>query len=758
MFCLRTENKRIQKIKLSFYELCKTICCKVNTTFKIWFLIGVFMLLIFSSSCSIRPSNEPLVSITFKDNYSGEYDQIVQILETDVLLKIAPTISREGYIFLGWFLNQSGEEAYDLNKTIKEDVTLYAKWEIITHTIEYYMDNQSIIVYGNITQSLNELIPIPSDTEEKTFIGWYDNFELSGEIVNLSMHITQDLVLYPKWDQLIYTINLVTNIPGESSVVLSVPKEAYVSDYISSFKRYGYVLDGWYNDPTFNHPVDISKLKNTNIVIFARWVDTQTEYYISTLGSDNDEGSEDKPFKTFNKAISIMSPGDTIIVYGGIYNEQLIINKSGTEDAWLSFKAYENDVVIIDGTDIITDPDGIWNGMIMVEAKNYIRIIGFMVINSTGAGIFVADSHHIEIINNYTFNNNSPGIFVWSVDDLLIDGNEVEYSNMHPDAGLEDISLRDNKRVVIRNNYVHHSDNIGIDVAGGSQNVLVYNNVVENVGLGIYVDAWDGELFDVFIYDNISRYNDVGLCVNTENGGSVYNVKVFNNLIYDNRDDGMVIGWGGVKDKTLTMSEIHYYGNKIFNNLGDGIVIYAREYSNTDHLFIYNNYIYDNNGGGIIITGLNDLTPYALNDVWIVHNTIVNNGSENTWFSGGIGIGAQENAIGTMKNIYIKNNIIANNFTFSIAVWPYGTQPSNLVINHNLIDGYREAEDIGETKGTDYVELNPDFVDYTNRNLKLSSTSKAIDAGYMLNFIEYDYDQDPRLDGYLDIGADEYVD
>ena len=143
--------------------------------------------------------------------------------------------------------------------------------------------------------------------------------------------------------------------------------------------------------------------------------------------------------------------------------------------------------------------------------------------------------------------------------------------------------------------------------------------------------------------------------------------------------------------------------------------------------------------------------------MWIVHNTIVNNGSEHTWFSGGIGIGAQDDAIGIMKNIYVQNNIIVDNFTFSIAVWPHGTQPISLVISHNLIDGYREAENFGETKGLDYIESSPDFVSYEERNLRLSSASKAIDAGDSLSFIEFDYDLDARVDGYLDIGADEYI-
>ena len=327
---------------------------------------------------------------------------------------------------------------------------------------------------------------------------------------------------------------------------------------------------------------------------------------------------------------------------------------------------------------------------------------------------------------------------------------------MHPDSGLEDISLRFNKRVIIKNNYVHDSDNIGIDAAGGVQDAQIYNNLVERTGLGFYVDSWDGDLFNIAIYDNISRYNNVGLCVNTENGGTVNRVDVYNNQIYSNTDDGMVIGWGGVEGQSLTISEIYYHSNKVYDNLGDGIVIYGQNNATLNHIFIYNNMIYHNLGSGIVVSGLTAYQPYLLNDIHLVNNTIINNGSSEIWSSGGILISNQENAIGSMDKIYILNNIVANNFTFSISVWPWGKQPNTISIGYNLIDNYRSADGFGETKGENFIEGNPNFVDAANRDFHLSSTSKAINAGTNLAIVVDDFDFEPRDVGNYDIGADEY--
>ena len=39
-------------------------------------------------------------------------------------------ISYAGYVFLGWYLDQEGTFAYDFAAPVKEDITLYAKWEL----------------------------------------------------------------------------------------------------------------------------------------------------------------------------------------------------------------------------------------------------------------------------------------------------------------------------------------------------------------------------------------------------------------------------------------------------------------------------------------------------------------------------------------------------------------------------------------------------------------------------------------------------
>ena len=87
------------------------------------------------------------------------------------------------------------------------------------------------------------------------------------------------------------------------------------------------------------------------IVLFA--ITTQVhakDVYVSTSGSDTNSGTYESPYRTLAKAVSVMSAGDVCIIRGGIYEEELNINKNGTQSANLTFKAAQGEDVQIKAT------------------------------------------------------------------------------------------------------------------------------------------------------------------------------------------------------------------------------------------------------------------------------------------------------------------------------------------------------------------------------------------------------------------------
>ncbi|MCM8803327.1 MAG: right-handed parallel beta-helix repeat-containing protein [Candidatus Omnitrophica bacterium] len=80
-------------------------------------------------------------------------------------------------------------------------------------------------------------------------------------------------------------------------------------------------------------------------------------YYVDNKNpkaSDSNPGTKEQPFLTISKGISILQPGDTLIIKEGIYREELRINKKGQDTKPILIKAEENERVIITGSEKIS--------------------------------------------------------------------------------------------------------------------------------------------------------------------------------------------------------------------------------------------------------------------------------------------------------------------------------------------------------------------------------------------------------------------
>lgn len=78
-------------------------------------------------------------------------------------------------------------------------------------------------------------------------------------------------------------------------------------------------------------------------------------YYVSTTGSDiTGNGTLSSPWQTIQKAADIMKAGDTCIIRGGIYEETVTLQTSGTLANPINFKAYTGESVTVSGADPIT--------------------------------------------------------------------------------------------------------------------------------------------------------------------------------------------------------------------------------------------------------------------------------------------------------------------------------------------------------------------------------------------------------------------
>ena len=59
-------------------------------------------------------------------------------------------------------------------------------------------------------------------------------------------------------------------------------------------------------------------------------------YYVSTGGQDTNPGTQSAPFRTINKGVRVLIPGDTLLVRGGTYTESLTWGVVPSGTSWSS--------------------------------------------------------------------------------------------------------------------------------------------------------------------------------------------------------------------------------------------------------------------------------------------------------------------------------------------------------------------------------------------------------------------------------------
>jgi parallel beta-helix repeat protein len=331
-----------------------------------------------------------------------------------------------------------------------------------------------------------------------------------------------------------------------------------------------------------------------------------TTYFVSPLGDDNNDGTEDSPFKTIQEAVDTAQASDTIYVKSGTYKERISFNHSGKAKHPIVVKKFEQDTVIVDGTDI--DWNVSWGGLLDFSEVSYIDISGLEVINSTHAGVFLDNCHHITIENSKTHNTYSSGIGVWYSHNVKVRKNEVSLACN--DGGEECISIVDSHHVVVEYNEVHHNGagsegGEGIDVKQGSHDVMVYHNEVHHLNnrIGLYTDPWDIHTYNItFDGNSVHDCTNFGMAIASEMGGLIEHVTFMNNLIYHNFDGGMAVGGWTADGQTVASNPIHHItiiNNTIYDNRNsDGLYI-ANPY--VKDIKVYNNIIGKNDDSQIYI-------------------------------------------------------------------------------------------------------------------------------------------------------------
>jgi len=436
--------------------------------------------------------------------------------------------------------------------------------------------------------------------------------------------------------------------------------------------------------------------------------------YVSTTGDDSRSKGQAinpaTPWKTIQKAANSIAPGDTVMIFGGTYNEKvtLPISCNGTSTAQTVFRNVPGSPVILDGA----NGGEVYEGLVNMNGGNFITLKGIKTQNVRWYGFNVGNSNNITIDSCQTFNTGASGIYCVRGTNINITNNNVRracqqaFREPNGNGTQECISVVTTGNFIISRNEVWDSTipgaagGEGIDAKSACFNGEISNNYVHDImPLGIYLDAGSGIEKNIRVFNN-RVINTAGVSVAGELGGHAMDLYFYNNIIRDSKSTGFSFG-----------------------NTGNG----------------------------------------RFSNIYVVNNTFINNATTVN-FSGEI---ANYNTNPLHTNLVIRNNIIYNkgsNYKFSF----FTNLLAPFVISNNLYVDFKPGLSGGINNFTTAnltaadVLTDPLFTNLIIGDLTLQAASPAINKGVIINapssttpLFTTDYNGKVRT-GVWDMGAFEF--
>ena len=232
------------------------------------FLIG---LSIFMTSCKKE------VNITL--NINNEVKEIK--IEKGAILGSTYDPNLEGYTFLGWYLDSSFNNSFDVNTQITEDLELYAKL-INTVDVKIIIDSEESVIKVAKGIKVSELEK--KEIAEKQFVGWYYDQEFT-KFVPVNTVIEDSLTLYAKYIGAVYTLSFEENGGNEIKNVKfnsgSVPEEPSSNPSIL-----GYDFSHWSLDKEGKEVYNFTEPVNHDFTLYANYVEADYEALLNSLVPD----------------------------------------------------------------------------------------------------------------------------------------------------------------------------------------------------------------------------------------------------------------------------------------------------------------------------------------------------------------------------------------------------------------------------------------------------------------------------------------
>jgi parallel beta-helix repeat protein len=458
-------------------------------------------------------------------------------------------------------------------------------------------------------------------------------------------------------------------------------------------------------------------------------VSAATTLYVGGPGPGN--------YSEIQLAIDDAKDGDTVFVYGGIYYENVIVNKI------INLTGEGSDTTTIHGGGV---------GDVVYVNADWVNITGFNLTGSGSeygySGIKVNNVTQCKVYNNKMILNQRNGIYLSPLsNNNTILGNNISLN------GEFGILVRSSSNNIIKRNNISSNPRAGIDLVRSIGNNVIENNIINN---GINVDGVSLQHYNshyiptnnivnnkpVYYYKNASNINIDGIPVGNIILANCTRINLSNLQIY-NTDAAVTIAYS---------SEIKVFNSNISNNLWNIFIESSSKLNITNNtimnskirrLFpshgyipsgmlirrLYNstiqfNYLSEIQGEGItLIKSLNNniIGNHIIGEAYIYNwgiylssieitydsnNNIISENNVSKWPFGISTYESSDNIITNNMALYnkygivigsssLRNKVANNNVSFNHnGITCSGSSYNNRIFHNNIIDNINQSFDI----------------------------------------------------------------
>ncbi|MEK5040811.1 DUF4073 domain-containing protein [Sporosarcina sp. FSL K6-3457] len=185
---------------------------------------------------------------------------------------IQPTVpTKTGYTFAGWYTDATFGTAFDFVTTpISGATTVYAKWAIQKHAVDFNVDGGSKVSSQNIEHGQKATQPTAPTKTGYTFAGWYTDATFETTFDFVATPISEATTVYTKWTITSYTVTF--DSQGGHAIGSTTANYNTTITAPTSPTRAGYTFGGWYKEVGLTNAWNFT----TNSVIgdttlYAKW-------------------------------------------------------------------------------------------------------------------------------------------------------------------------------------------------------------------------------------------------------------------------------------------------------------------------------------------------------------------------------------------------------------------------------------------------------------------------------------------------------